>query len=183
MQKKFNAVFGTILVILGTALLLRNFDIITLDLSIGKFWATYFLIIPGTIFHIAFFSGDKKDPGLLVPGGILLGVGIVNQVSTLYGLWHILWPGFILAVALGLFELYWFGSREKELLIPVGILGSISLIFFVQTLDKVLIFGLKKYIIPVILIVLGFTIAFGNKFRFKNTANKTTEKPTNGEEN
>lgn len=137
MNKRGNRVAGTILVVLGVLYLLKNLDILNIHFNVfdifrllGVFWPAVFLMLPGFIFHYAFFAGNNRDPGLLVPGGILLTIGITCQVSTLFGLWHVMWPGFILAVAVGLFELYLFGSRDKGLLIPVIILGGISIIFF-----------------------------------------------------
>jgi len=41
-----------------------------------------------------------------------------------------LWPIFPIGVAIGLFQLYIFGKREKELLIPIGILSGLSIFFY-----------------------------------------------------
>ena len=65
-----------------------------------------------------------------MPGGIILTVGIVCQIATLFDSWDVMWPGFILAVAVGLFELYLFGSRNRWLFIPIGILTTLSMLFF-----------------------------------------------------
>ncbi len=75
---------------------------------------------------------------MLVPGGVLLVVGLVNQISFMFNIWHILWPGFVFAPAFGLFELYWFGKKEKGLLVPVGILTALSLIFFASSVKEAL---------------------------------------------
>ncbi|MCK9912276.1 hypothetical protein MXD81_24195, partial [Microbacteriaceae bacterium K1510] len=60
---------------------------------------------------------------------ILLGAGLVSQFAMLLDNWGSIWPGFILAVALGLWELYWFGGRNRWLLIPINILIVLSLLF------------------------------------------------------
>ncbi|GIQ63904.1 hypothetical protein PACILC2_24720 [Paenibacillus cisolokensis] len=67
---------------------------------------------------------------MLVPGGIVFTVGIICQIAMLFDSWDVMWPGFIFAVAVGLFELYWFGGRNKYLLIPINILTVLSILFF-----------------------------------------------------
>jgi hypothetical protein len=82
-------------------------------------------------FHwLYFFILQRRGVGVLIPGGILLTTGIICQISMLFDIWHLMWPGFMLAVAVGLFELYWFGGRNKWLLIPINILTVMSLLFF-----------------------------------------------------
>jgi uncharacterized membrane protein len=79
----------------------------------------------------------------------------------LWGLWGFLWPGFILAPAVGLFELYIFGNQEKGLLIPVGILSGISMIFFTMNFRALGTFA--RYLVPIVLILIGITILYKNK--------------------
>ena len=131
---------GSIFIIAGILFLLANLDIIDLHfLNIGfilsRFWPLLFLILPGLLFHMGFFAGRNKNPGLLVPGGILLVLGVAFQINMLFGGWDILWPVYIFSVAFGLFELYIFGGRDKALLIPVGILTCLSAVFFISFSD------------------------------------------------
>jgi hypothetical protein len=87
--------FGVICVLLGVFLLLNRSSI----------WAGFEITDPGIVFHLAyFFSGGRKTSGLLIPGGILAVSGIVCQISMLFDSWGSMWPGFLLAVAVGLFE-------------------------------------------------------------------------------
>jgi len=166
MFKKSNIIIGTVFVIIGAVFLLKNlnildfyFNIFDLGFYIARLWPALFLIIPGLLFHLSFFSGKNRDPGLLVPGGILLVLGITFQINMLYGGWDILWPAYILSVAVGLFELYMFGQRDKGLLIPIGILGGLSVIFFTRfSLTGVLGLDLSKFIVPVVLVVLGVLV-------------------------
>lgn len=167
MNRKGNYVIGAIFIILGALFMLNNLDLIDFDwMDLGFLMANFwpmFVIIPGLAMHHSFFSGKSKDAGILVPGGILLTVGIVFQISMLFNLWHVMWPGFILAVAVGLFELYYFGTREKGLLIPVGILGGLSLIFFSSfSLGHIFRFRIGSLIFPVVLITIGAVILAGN---------------------
>lgn len=157
-------VAGALLVILGGLFLLRNlgvleFGIFNIGFMIAKFWPTLFLVIPGLLFHSVFFSGKSRDAGLLVPGGILLVLGITFQINMLFGMWHIMWPFYIMSVAVGLFELYVFGNREKGLLIPVGILAGFSLFFFAGfSLRQLLSINVGQYVFPAVLILIGAAI-------------------------
>ncbi len=162
-MRKNKLIPGLILILIGVALLLGNrdifgFNIFNLGYLLGNYWAALFLIIPGLLFHYAFFSHGRKDPGLLVPGGILIILGVVCQLSMLFDIWGQLWPGFILAPAVGLFELYIFGNRDKGLLVPVSILGALSLIFFSRNINDIFNRNIRGYIIPVVLIILGVLV-------------------------
>ncbi|HHW48246.1 MAG TPA: hypothetical protein GXX14_06480 [Clostridiaceae bacterium] len=171
MGKKGNVVVGTVFIIIGGAVLMENmgilnklFGIRSLWQLIGRGWPSLFLILPGIIFHCAFFSGRNRNPGLLVPGGILLVLGIVFQINMLFGGWHILWPGYILAVAVGLFELYYFGTRDRGLLIPVGILAGLSFVFFTRfTLSELFNFDMSSFLVPLIFVIIGLSILFGGR--------------------
>ena len=167
MRNKGTAIVGSILMVLGVLFLLDNLGIFSINFGFndigwlfGNFWPL-FLIIPGLVFHFAYFSSRAGDAGLLVPGGILLVIGLTCQVSMLTGWWSYLWPGYILAVAFGLFELYVFGNRDKGLLIPVFILGGLSLIFFSMSLGS--IYWLRTFLVPAILIIGGAMIIFKNR--------------------
>lgn len=167
MQNRSNFVFGFILVIIGVTFLLRNMNIINFDINIGFIFAYFwpmFIIIPGLIMHLSYFGGRNVDPGILVPGGILLTVGATLQVSMLFNIWDITWPGYILAVAVGLFELYLFGTRDKALLIPVGILGGLSLIFIVTiSIPLALDHSIGQYVVPIVLVLVGAALIFKDR--------------------
>lgn len=160
-------IIGLLLILIGVLAIFDNFgifeiyfDIFDIGFLFSHFWPM-FIIVVGLVFHYTFFTGKSSDAGLLVPGGILLVIGITCQISMLFDLWGYMWPGFILAVAVGLFELYLFGTREKGLLIPVFILGGLSLIFFTMSLGRIWV--LRTYLIPAILIVGGILIVTKNR--------------------
>ena len=175
MNKRNNIVIGIIFVILGGLFLLGTLDIFRIEFGISDiayifayFWPSLFLILPGLAIHSIFFSGKNREAGILVPGGILLVTGITCQVSMLFGLWGVMWPGFILAVAVGLFELYLFGGRHKALLIPVAILTFLSLIFFnTFSLGWLMQFKMRNVLVSVLLIGIGLMIIFRNSFSKK----------------
>lgn len=156
---------GVTLICIGVLLILSTFGIIpNLGRLMTKFWPMILIFI-SLFFHAGYYS-NKKNVGLLVPGGILLTLGVVFQTSELWNIYGVMWPGIILAPAVGLFELYYFGNREKGLLIPVGILSAISLFFFTFTIGNLK--GLSKFILPAGLILAGLFILINDRKNSKN---------------
>ena len=153
-MKKINYVFGFLLLCIGVLLILSNFGII--EIVWEDLWPL-FLLIPGILFELSYFI-YRKDAGLLVPGGILITYGLLFLVHVIYG-WHLmedLWPIFPLGVAVGLLQLYIFGQREKRLLIPIGILGAVSLFFLINNL-----FFIDFWLLAgIVLVVIGIWIIF-----------------------
>ena len=153
-MKKINYLFGLFLLCIGVLLILANFGVI--EIVWDNLWPL-FLLIPGILFELSYFI-YRKDAGLLVPGGILITYGLLFSVNVIYG-WHLmenLWPIFPLGVAIGLFQLFLFGGREKGLLIPVGILGAISLFFLVNNL----LFVDFRFLAGILLVVIGIWVIF-----------------------
>ncbi|PWW37154.1 MULTISPECIES: hypothetical protein [Paenibacillus] len=160
-------ILAPVLILLGVYLILNQGGSLGPGTIFATFWPTLFVIPLGLFFHWLYFSMIGRGIGLLVPGGILLTAGIVSQIAMLFGNWSTMWPGFILAVAVGLFELYWFGGRNKWLLIPINILTVISLLFFsVMSIGTML--NSLSFIQPFVAIVLimgGAWIIVGRKKR------------------
>lgn len=127
-----SAFLGPILILLGAFMFIKGeieFDTGTI---FTYFWPTLFVIPVGVFFHWLYFSIlQRRGVGVLVPGGVIFTAGVVCQISMLFDTWDTMWPGFMMAAAVGLFELYWFGGRNKWLLIPINILTVLSLLFFV----------------------------------------------------
>lgn len=152
--------WGTILIVIGTLLILGNLGIVpSFGRLIGIFWPMI-IIFGALLFHVGFYQ-NKKLYGLLMPGGTLLTIGIVCQSSMLWNIWGFMWPGFILAPAVGLLEMYIFGNRSKGLLIPVGILSGLSLIFFSMSFNT--LGTLARFIIPAVLIFIGVVVLAKDK--------------------
>ncbi|MEK4114127.1 hypothetical protein ABEW61_09570 [Paenibacillus amylolyticus] len=160
-------ILAPVLILLGVYLILNQGGSLGPGTIFATFWPTLFVIPLGLFFHWLYFSMIGRGVGLLVPGGLLLTVGIVCQIAMLFNNWDTMWPGFILAVAVGLFELYWFGGRNKWLLIPINILTVISLLFFaVMSIGSML--SSLSFIQPFVAIVLimgGAWIMVGRKKR------------------
>lgn len=128
---KMKTISGSLLLLLGIVLLLNQGETFGPGKIFAYFWPSLFVIPVGLFFHWLYFSmTGRKGVGLLIPGGVLVTAGLVCQVAMLFGNWEYMWPGFILAPAVGLLEFYWFGNRNKWLLIPINILTVLSLLFF-----------------------------------------------------
>jgi hypothetical protein len=153
---------GIILIIIGVAAILNNiFNIRFFTMS--QLWPM-FVLIPGLSFEAAYFSRGR-EPGLLVPGGILTTIGALFFFETFTN-WHFAeytWPIYPLAVAIGLFQLYLFGGRKRGLLVPVFILTTISVIAFITMLvGNVFYWVNTSLIIPIIFISMGVYILVEN---------------------
>jgi hypothetical protein len=157
---------GPLIILFGIFLLLNRGQSLGAGELIGYFWPSIFVIPLGLFFHWLYFGmTNRKGVGLLIPGGILITAGAVCQVSMLFGNWGITWPGFIFAVVVGLFEFYWFGSRNRWLLIPINILAVLSILFFtiftLGSLFNTLLLG--QPVLAIILILIGVWIIIKRK--------------------
>jgi len=147
-EHKRSAFPGILLIALGVFFILVKLDI--LDWRVDHLW-TYLIMIVGAAFWVRFLF-EKEKPGVLMPGTILLTIGLVFNYASRNG-WHMmehLWPFFILAPAFGFYALFIFGERDKHLLIPAGIMTVIGVIFLLQSYDRVI-----KTIWPLVIIIVG----------------------------
>ncbi|MFD2673368.1 hypothetical protein [Marinicrinis sediminis] len=139
------------------------------DYGVGSifayFWPSMFVLPLSILFHWIYFSyGGKEQAGLLIPAGTLFIVAIVSQMAMLFDGWSYLWPGFILAPAVGLLEFYWFGGRNKWLLIPINILGGISLLFFVVfSIGQLFEQANNQPLIAIGLVIIGVFMLIGKR--------------------
>jgi hypothetical protein len=157
MNRNSNIVIGAVLIAMGSLFLMSNLGY--LNFTWNYVWPLA-MLIPGLYMHFAFFTGIDKNPGILVPGGILTTYGALFYANVFFG-WHMmadLWPLFLIGIAVGLLELFLFGNHDKALLVPVGILGGIGLS---ALLRNYISFDIKAYIVPVILILVGIAIITG----------------------
>lgn len=156
-------VLGSILVIIGLLAILSQIFHISI-FNINNLWFL-FILVPGLCFEFAYFT-TKREPGILVPGGILTTIGLLFCFEILTG-WRFsayTWPIYPLAVAIGLFQLYWFGGKEKALLIPVGILSTVAAAGLIGSLLNQIFYWLNhSLLIPIVLIIFGLFIIFRKK--------------------
>lgn len=154
------AFWGVLLIAIGCLLIInRTFNINFF--SIGNFWPL-FILIPGLMFEASYFI-SRKNPGVLVPGGILTTIGLLFffEIMTNWALAEYTWPVYILAVAIGLFQLYLFSGRPSGLLIPVFILTAVASIAFLGMIfGNILAWIDFSLVFPIIFILLGILILF-----------------------
>jgi uncharacterized membrane protein (Fun14 family) len=150
---------GMILIFAGVILLLNMAGIVTFTWE--DLW-TIWLLVAGIVLHVIFFTSgaQKKKAWVLVPGGILLVLSIVflfNEVTD----WKFAgatWPFYLLALALGLFEFWFFGKRDFEMLIPITLLTGMGIILLFEKLAD---YPIKQFW-PIVLIFIGIYIIFWN---------------------
>lgn len=158
-MRNSSIVKGAVLIAIGCILLLSNLGYI--NFSWDYIWPMA-LLLPGIYLHFAFFTKIDKNPGNLVPAGILTTYGLMAYAIAFFG-WETmtsLWPFILIGIAIGLFELYIFDKRDKSLLIPIGILGGIGLMILSRAY---FVMDIKKYLIPAILVVIGLMMLLKRK--------------------
>ncbi len=158
MKRTQNLFWGLLLIIVGLVLLGSKIFNYSLDIFRWDYMWPIFLLLPGLSFEFGYFT-TRKNPGVLVPGGILTVLGALfffeNFTHNRYS--DKTWPVYLLAVAFGLFQLYVFSKpKSNGLLIPIFILTLIPVVayagMFVSGLENIFNTGL---IFGVIFIVLG----------------------------
>jgi hypothetical protein len=145
------------LVLLGALFLLGQLLGFSL---IGAFWPL-FVIAPGLPFLWFAINGDRKTSGLIFPGLIITGTGLILLYQNLTGHWASWAYAWALYPALVGAALQFQGTRlNKEKAIKTGrVMARTSLIGFLGLglLFEFLIFGgLLSWLLPVLLLVGGF---------------------------
>ena len=173
MRRTSAVVWGIVFILLGGLLVMDQIGIFA-DIRIfswGNIWALVMLLL-GIIFHVQFFVGKGKNPGLLVPGGILLVYGCMHMYMIIAG-WQsmgILWPLYLVGPGFGLMELKLFSRGKEGSWVPVIILFTLAIIFF-----------LKNYVdsfwmlAAVALIIIGVSIILGSIISSINHKSKKQE--------
>ncbi|SHE78891.1 hypothetical protein SAMN02745164_01149 [Marinitoga hydrogenitolerans DSM 16785] len=148
---------GIILIFLGGYLIISN--IFNINFSWNFIWPI-FILIPGLKFEYEYFK-YKKNPGILIPGGILTIIGILFYLCAFLGyeILNVLWPTFILAPGIGMLQMF-LVTKRKGLLPPVIILNGLAIIFFVEEFVNV---DIWNYVIGFGFILLGFNFLVGRR--------------------
>ena len=150
MKKVFTIIVAVFFILVGVLGLLSSLTSFSIDWS---FLGAAIPLLIGLFFEVQYFA-EKKEPGILVPGGILTVIGILVLLEHFFGdgLSEYIWPIYILSPAVGLFQFYWFGNRDKALLIPVSILSVVCLVFLMVSLYKIPPFS---FMLPILLLAIG----------------------------
>jgi len=171
MKSNRRAFPGWILVIVGMLLLLGSLRVI----NWGNIWPIFPLAV-GLAFYAGFF-GRKEKPagsvGLLMPGTILIILSLTFFYSNIMGwdVWERIWPIAPFSVGAGFFAMYYWGTKERDLLIPGWILVGISLISYI-------IFGLGRggrIILALVVIVAGALLLLGASKSKRETLEEVKE--------
>jgi hypothetical protein len=149
---------GIMIILIGIVILLGKFGVFSF---LGALFWPVFVLAPGLLFHFLFF-GRVLPSGVLIPGGILTTYSLMFFFCNIFG-WQAMayiWPGFILGVAVGLYEFYLFDRHQpRGALIASIILTVIAAVFFGFTL----LFSGGVYFVAIGLILLGVLLIFRNK--------------------
>lgn len=151
-MRSFQVIIGAVLLLIGVLTLLTN--ILHLDYAIMDNLWFLFILAPGLYFEVNYFQ-TKQNPGQLVPGGILSGIGLISlfEILTQWQYSDFTSPLYLLAVALGIYQLYYFDAKDRGLLIPVTILCLIALFLYLNLfisyllLFSIFLIGLGLYIL------------------------------------
>jgi hypothetical protein len=165
-MNKNNVLFGGLLIALGIIFLGAKtlFGIDIINLGPGDFWPLIIIMV-GIVFESVYFVSGSK-PAFLVPGGILTTVGLLHmfEVSTDFRFSEYTWPIYIVAVAVGLYQLYIFGGRSRGVFIAASILMTIAAISLISILFEIFTSVISiSYFIAIILILAGLLLVFGRR--------------------
>lgn len=165
-MKKNNSFIGLLLILVGVVVLfLRGlFGIKLFEFNTNDFWV-FIVLLVGLSFELAFFL-TGKNPGLLVPGGIITTIGLLFmfEVTTDWSFAAYTWPVYILSVAVGLFQLYIFSRREKGLLIASLIVGGVGAFFMAGMIfNRITSIIRPEVFIPIALIAAGIALFFSGR--------------------
>jgi hypothetical protein len=103
---------------------------------IGAVFWPLFILIPGVLLHVLYF-GRIVPSVALIPAGILTVVSVILLIGNWFGwgLMKYMWPLFLFAIAVGLYEFYVFGySRSRQIWTAAVLLAALSIVLFGMTL-------------------------------------------------
>ncbi len=149
-MNKQSAAVGILVLAAGLVILLGKLGVFAF---IGNVFWPLFILIPGVLLHVLYF-GRMLPSIVLVPAGILTVVSLVLLIGNWFG-WNLiryLWPFFLFAVAVGLYEYYVFGySRSRTIWTAAVVLAALSILLFFMTL----LWSWGAYLIALVLIAAG----------------------------
>jgi hypothetical protein len=155
-------IIGALLIVLGILFLGPTFGLFTLKLI----WPAVLLLI-GIGFALAYAAAPKLT-GLLMPAAILTMSSIPFFICTFSGDWYrmgTLWPIFIFSVSVGLFLMYFLGTKHSGLRTAALILLAFGVVSF-------LIFNYVRFVFPILFIVAGLVLIFIGLSRKKGSPPK-----------
>jgi hypothetical protein len=161
---------GLLLIMLGGVFLLAQ---TTGWLHLGwRLWPLLVLLVGVAFLLPLVIWWDKRQDiaGLVLPGTIVAGNGLLmlgQSLTGLWGTWAWAWALEPIFVAGGLLALYWLGNRDRGLLTAAWIVGGIGLVFLVIFASA--FGGVIRFVGPLMLVAAGLLLLFGG---FKRRGNK-----------
>lgn len=126
MKNSSKYIMGAVLVILGILAIFGDFGFLNFSWIFRLTWPTIIIMV-SFFFFLGYFTKRPHGAGFLVPAGILFTIGSTLLIGEMFPfLYDYIWPAFIAAPAVGLLLLYLFGDRSPGLLVPIGILMTIT---------------------------------------------------------
>lgn len=154
-MNKHSAAVGVLVLAAGLVILLGKLGVFAF---IGNVFWPLFILIPGVLLHVLYF-GRMVPSFVLIPAGILTVVSVILLIGNWFG-WNLmryLWPFFLLAVAVGLYEYYIFGyARSRSVWTAAVILAVLSVVLFGLTL----LWTWGVYLLAAGLIVIGAWLVY-----------------------
>ncbi len=115
--------WGSLLILGGVLFLLQNLSLIQFG---GFFWSIPFVL--GAVFFLSIFFVDRENWWALVPGIVLLSIGLLIALSYLAPGFVEMWGGSLILGGIGLsFAAIYLANREMWwAIIPAGVLISLA---------------------------------------------------------
>ncbi|URZ16289.1 hypothetical protein [Clostridium felsineum] len=163
-MKKSNVFLGGLLVLIGVIAIFQKFNYFGYFSS--KSMIGFILLLIGIALDLSYFA-SKKSSNNLIPGGILITLGIFYIAKSyfyIYALSAISWQIYTFSVAVGLYQAYIFSTKDKPTLIIATVLAVISIFSAVSNMFRILlpIWFNRGFIFPIILILAGIYLLFKN---------------------
>lgn len=155
-------IVGIVLIFLGLIYLNDNLGILSrygITLNMSTVWPL-FILIPGIMMEVSYLK-QRKNPEILVPGGILTTLGILFFFD-IFSNWiysEYTWPLYLLSVAIGLFQLYVVNRDFVLMCLVLTIIAAVILSYVSILYNQFSIVWLNpNLIISIMIILLGLAL-------------------------
>ncbi len=154
-------VAGAVLIALG---LLALFGQLFRGFSFWSYLWPVIIIGFGALFFVGMLLGGKSLAGLAIPGTIIAGIGLMlffQNLFNYYESWSYGWTVILFLVGLGIFimGLYTGDAKQRQSGLGVMKVGVILFVIFGAFFELILSsgrpFGIRQFVVPVLLVLLG----------------------------
>ena len=175
---------GSLLIIFGLLALLgklfQGFDFW------GTFWP-FFIIGIGALFFVGMFAGGRSVSGLAIPGTIITTIGLMlfyQNITSHWESWSYGWTVILMSVGLGIYIMGFWGQNPTQRAAGLRVLrlGLIMFIIFGAFFELIFTsgmpFGLRSFIFPAGLILLGLYLVLSRSGLFSSRSKDTNFEST-----